>query len=324
MKIVFWINPLEDLSRDKDTSLAFMQEAWDRGHEVFILGDNGIHLKPNTAVLSVSSLEKETDLPYSFVEGDSHSLNAKDVDVIFIRKDPPFDDRYLMQTWLLDRLSPHVFVTSNPTGIRTVNEKIWVTQFEEWVPETLVTSSFSIFLDFLLKVKKVVVKPTDGFGGQGIHVLSKGDSHTQMVFEKLSESQEKPVIVQAFVAEASEGDKRVLVLNGDPLGAVLRKQEGEGHLHNLMAGGTALAVEITEKELAMIACLSPHLKSLGLHFVGLDFIGEKLIEVNVTSPTCLREMNALYGTCLEMKVLDFVETSVIARRNEVTMRQSSN
>ena len=237
-------------------------------------------------------------------------LHQKDVQAVFIRKDPPFDALYLQQMWLLDLISDQVFVTNASSGIRAVNEKIWVSQFPEWTPRTLLTSSKQKYLSFLEEHTKIIIKPTSGFGGQGVFKVSHGDNNAAVIFEMLTHNESDYVVVQEYIAAAEIGDKRVLLLNGDVLGSVLRVQEGADHRNNFFAGGKAHAVSLTEREALIIKNLKPKLLDLGLHFVGLDFIGETLIEVNVTSPTCLREMNQLYDSCLEQSVIDFVEQNV--------------
>ncbi len=301
---VFWIDSPESLHPRKDTGLAFMKEAQNRGYPVYYLSSNGLSVVGGQLLFGVQHVVVSENWTLD-VDRETISLTANEVDVLVIRKDPPFDETYLRNTWLLDIVQDKVLVSNNSTGIRTVNEKLWVTQLSDLTPQTLVTSSLQAYSHFLEKNTRVVLKPYDSFGGQGVCVVDRLDVNRKTLFELLSRAGTRPVIVQEYLEAAKEGDKRVLLLNGDILGAVLRKNTSGDPRNNLMAGGEALSCGVSDGENYIVEQLKPYMQHLGLHFVGLDFIGDKLIEVNVTSPTCLREMNRLNGTSLETKVLDF-------------------
>ena len=234
-------------------------------------------------------------------------LSESDVDAVMIRLDPPFDSGYLHLTWMLDRLHSRVFVMNRSQGIRTVNEKLWALQFKDLIPPTLVTSDHAQFKDFLASHQTCVIKPSDSYGGHGVFKLSIEDPNLNAAFELLSENGQKPVICQRYIPEAKIGDKRILLLDGEPLGAVLRVHSKDDHRNNFFAGGKAEATEITKREYEIIELLKPKLRELGLFFVGIDVIGDYLIEVNVTSPTCLQEMDRLYGKSHAKDVIQFVE-----------------
>ena len=212
-----------------------------------------------------------------------------------------------MNTWLLERASKNVKVINSPTGIRTVNEKIWATQFTSLIPDTVISRKIEDFNDFLNQQKEIIIKPTDGFGGSGVFKISKDAPNKNVSFEVLSEKGRKEVIMQQYIPEASIGDKRILLLNGEPLGAVLRVHGKDDHRNNFYAGGRPEPCEITDRDMEIIEELKPHLIELGLYFVGIDMLGDYLIEVNVTSPTCLQEMNRLYGKKLHHEVIEFAE-----------------
>jgi glutathione synthase len=243
-------------------------------------------------------------------EKDSMILSEDEVDALFIRTNPPFDAAYLMNTWLLDRLPKRIPIINSPEGIRTVNEKIWATQFTSIIPRTLVTRHEEDFLNFLEEEKDIVLKPTDGYGGKSVFRIRAGETNQNVIFETMSQTGKKEVILQSYLPEAEVGDKRILLLNGEPLEALLRVHPATDHRNNLGVGGHAEPTEITTEDEKIIEVLKPELRRLGLYFVGIDVIGGKLIEVNVTSPTCLQAMNHLYGEKLEVEVIDFVETLV--------------
>jgi glutathione synthase len=308
MKFVFLMDPLETIVTEKDTTFALMCGASSRGHDVFFLPEGAMTLKNGALQCHAIKVKPQKIVHEPFVIDKPAILTENDIGAFFIRTDPPFDAEYLMATWILDRLSKKVPVVNNPTGIRTVNEKVWATQFSSVIPPTIVSCNKRDLLQFVKEEPTVIAKPTDGYGGESVFHIHPEQGNTNVILETLTRSWEKEIIVQRYVPEAKNGDKRILLLDGEPLGAVLRKHGEDDHRNNLFAGGCALATEITKRDLEIIAVLKPELKRLGLYFVGIDIIGDYLIEVNVTSPTCLQEMNNLYNLTLEDKVIAFVET----------------
>jgi glutathione synthase len=222
-----------------------------------------------------------------------------------------------MNTWLLDRLPSHIPVMNAASGIRAVNEKVWVSQFTSLVPRTLISRDRSEMMRFIAREKNVIAKPTDAFGGQMVFLVKKGDSNINVILEALTQRGTKEIILQQYIPAAAKGDKRILLLNGEPLGAVLRVHAAGEHRNNFFAGGKPVAAKITARDKEIIAALKPHLIRMGLYFVGIDVIGDYLIEVNVTSPTCLQEINRLYKKRLEDKVIDFVEGLIEKRKSDI-------
>lgn len=310
LNIAFLCDPLDGFQIEKDTTFALMLSAQARGHRVFYLPADGLVVWPDGCRATVQELRvtDSVDAPFEILS--DRVMVATDLDAICVRLDPPFDQRYLRLTQLLDLIADQVVVCNAPAGLRAVNEKLWALQFDTFIPPTLVTASLDDFHSFLAKQKRCVIKPTDGFGGQGIFKLSVADSNAAVAFEQLSANHTQPVIVQGYVPEADVGDKRVLVCNSDILGAVLRVHKPGEHRNNVFAGGTVEPIEVTAHERAIIAHLSPHFQALELAFVGLDFLGDRLIEVNVTSPTCLRELSAFVGRDMGQSVIEFIEMRI--------------
>lgn len=308
MTFVFLMDPLETVHPDKDTTFALMLGAHARGHKVYYLPKGGITRSTGRNFFHVTGVKPQRVPDKLFLRDEPVLLSEDDVDVCFIRTDPPFDADYLFHTWLLDLSREKVVTINDPSGIRMVNEKLWATQFVDIVPRTLVTRQKSEMRSFLAKEKDIIVKPTDGFGGQGVLRVKSGDSNSNVIFELLSAKYSHDIILQHYVLEAEQGDKRILLLDGDPLGAVLRVHSAGDHRNNFFSGGRACPVEITDQDQRIIAFLKPHLRALGLHFVGIDIMGPYLIEVNVTSPTCLQEMNRFSGLQLEDRVISFTES----------------
>ncbi len=308
MNIVFLMDPLSDCIPHKDTSLGLMLSAQAAGHRIYYWAPEAVGHGQST--LSVTELSIRDHPTHPVEQQVPITLPLDDCDVIWIRLNPPFDHRYLQLTWLLDQLPKHIRIVNSTQGLRTVNEKLWALQFSEYIPDTQVTTQISDYLDFLAQHKTIIIKPTDHFGGQGIFKIHHTDSNRSVAFELLSHGETRPVIVQALVPEAKLGDKRILLLNGQPLGAVIRRQLGDDHRHNLAAGGCAEPGEITQTDWAIIHAVAPSLVELGLHFVGLDVLGDRLIEVNVTSPTCLRELSNFNGRDMGHPIIDWLEQSV--------------
>ena len=315
MRFVYVMDPLENVNPQKDTTYAIMQGAVRHGHDVVYVPKDGISLHGGEVQFDgqrVMPLKPRG--PRLFEDLGVVSLSGNDVDAVFIRTDPPFDVTYLMHTWLLDHLPDDMMVINHPSGIRTVNEKIWCLQFKDVVPDSLVTGQIERLHDFLARHERIIVKPTDGHGGKGVFLVRPGDTNAGVIFETLTHHGQRAVIAQTYVADAEIGDKRILLLDGQPLGAVLRIHAEDDHRNNFFAGGRAQETNITDRDRKIIAAITPKVRELGLHFVGIDVIGEFLIEVNVTSPTCLQEMNQLYDLKLEDRVINYVEQHVRRKR----------
>lgn len=314
MNFLFLMDPLETVTMKTDTSFIFMVGAAEKGHRTFYLPSGGLSLKENSVFFRCTEVKVTTNESFPFDIIADVELNEHDVDAVFVRTNPPFDSEYLMNTWLLDRVSSKTVVINRPAAIRTVNEKIWATQFTGLVPRTMVSRHLQDFKEFLAKEGEVIIKPTDGFGGSGVFKISKDNVNKNVSFEVLSHRGKKEVIMQQYIPEAAAGDKRILLLNGVVLGAVLRVHGDDDHRNNFYAGGQAVACDITDRDKEVIAALKPHLQAMGLYFVGIDMLGDYLIEVNVTSPTCLQEMNHIYRCKLHHQVIEFVENLTKSRK----------
>ena len=308
MKAVFLIDPIESLNPEKDTSLALISEAKNRNIECYYLKPNNIFLENKDVFFTVQKIH-QLDLKKKdfFTLAESTETNhASTFSVLFIRLDPPFDEKYLNCTWMLDHVVHDLFMINSPSGIRNAQEKLSCLQFSTCIPETLVSSSLATFHDFLKTHKKCILKPLDQFGGTGIFSINRNDSNADVAFQQLTQGFKKPCIIQKFVSAASLGDKRILLLNGEPLGAVLRKNLNSDHRHNFFAGGKPFKCEITPSDLKIVEQIKSFLIENKLFFVGIDIIGDQLIEINVTSPTCLQEISNLNGKNLAEKVINFV------------------
>jgi glutathione synthase len=287
-----------------------MLGAHTRGHEVYFLPEDGISLVEGKVYFHATRVIPQNNISMPFKKGSPERLSQDDIHAVFIRPDPPVDERYLMNTWLLDHLPKRIAVINDPSGIRTVNEKVWVSQFKGITPPTIISANKKDLMDFIAKHKDIIAKPANAFGGQSIFRVKKGNTNTKVILETLTDRYRKAIVLQKYIPESKNGDKRILLLNGKILGAVLRMHEHGEHRNNFFAGGKPMPAVVNAQDKKIVALLKPHLQKLGLYFVGIDILGRFLIEVNVTSPTCLQEMNRLYNVRLEEKIIDFVEKLV--------------
>jgi len=315
MRFAFLMDPLETVNVEKDTSFILMVGAERRGHEVCYLPRGGISLCPRgEVVLDVVPVVTRDDPAEPFVCRRTVRLGAAEVEAIFVRSDPPFDESYLRDTWLLDRVPRRTVVINEPAGLRAVSEKLWVTRFTELVPATLITRHRDLYQEFLDRHQEIIAKPVNAFGGAGVFLVRRGDTNAAVIFETLTAAGATELIAQPFIPQAREGDKRVLLLDGEPLGAMLRIHCDSDHRNNLFAGGKPSAVELNPRDRQIAARLRPELQRLGLHLVGIDIIGPYLIEVNITSPTGMQEIDRLTNQRLEDQVIAHVEGLVKRRQ----------
>lgn len=308
MNYVFLMDPLDTVIAHKDTSLIFMVGAERAGHRCFYLAPGGMSLDGPRVRFNVTPVRPRPDrASFPFDVDEPVELTDEQVDVVIVRTEPPFGDRYLMDTWLLERLPDRIPVINSPRGLRTVNEKLWSTQFVDLVPQTLVTSQLALYKQFIAAHDRAIVKPTDAKGGEGVFIVRRGDSNANVIFETLSHNKTREVIVQQYIPEAERGDKRILLLGGEYLAACMRVHGSDDHRNNFFAGGKPAPAELTPRDEQIIAALATHMVQLGLHFVGIDVIGDYLIEVNVTSPTCVQECNRLYDRQYEDQVIAYID-----------------
>lgn len=314
MKFVFLIDKPSSIVVTKDTGFSFMEEAFARKHQVYYLAKGNISLK-NGEVYLKSCLTKVDRCKEKFLQlAPKQDLPAKNFDAIFIRLDPPFDKEYLIQTWLLDLAKDDCFIINNPSAVRSANEKLWATRFSSLMPRTLVTRNAADCYDFVKQEKKIIAKPLDGFGGKSVFLLESTDSNVKVILEMLSQSFSTEIMLQEYIPAATKGDKRIHLLNGEIIGAILRYNESNDHRNNFFTGGKPKATEITNRDREIVATIAPYLKQAGLYYTGIDVIGDYLIEVNVTSPTGIQETSLLAQQNLAEKVIMFVEDQVSKRK----------
>ncbi|HEY7986967.1 MAG TPA: glutathione synthase [Methylophilaceae bacterium] len=292
MKLLFILDPLSSLKPEKDTSLAIMRESARRGHELFVSEQADLVVRDG----KVSAQCKR----FTFVENSPlwYSLGSNEIQTlpyfaaVMMRKDPPVDMEYVYSTYLLELAQQQGAVVINrPQSVRDWNEKLSVTQFPQFVPPLLVTSQMQLIRDFLAEHGDIVVKPLDGMGGAGIFRLKTDDPNIGVILETSTQYEQQTVMAQRYLPEIKNGDKRILMINGEPVPYCLARIPKQGETRgNLAAGGTGVAQPLSPRDLQIANTLGPVLRERGLFLVGLDVIGDYLTEINVTSPTCMVEI----------------------------------
>ena len=311
MKIAFLMDPLESVKAYKDTTYYLMLAAYERGNEVFYFNQAtmqaGIH--GVRAIVSKLKVDSSIEQPFTVLEKVSTDLSV--MDVIVVRTDPPFDRAYLYSTLLLDLVGSNTQVINRPSGIRNWNEKLAALHFPEFTPDTLVTNNAEEILDFVSRHNRVTLKPVDGHGGEGIEFLDKQDTAAKRKIDEGTQSGRHWVIVQEYLEAAQQGDKRILLVDGNPIGGVLRVHAEGEELNNLDRGGQAVPTELVEVDYEICAAIKPGLVEQGIFFSGIDVIGGKLIEVNVTSPTCLQELCRFSGIQHHHNIIEKLENRTV-------------
>lgn len=305
MEFLFFVDPLEGLNRTSDTTWALMESARTRGHRTFVAEPSTLTLEKNVPSAPVREVIVEKHR-FSYLD-EAHWREVASFPLVWLRTDPPFDMRYVTVTWLLEQVDgARCLVINHPVGVRSANEKLYALRFPDICPPTLVTSNRRRIWEFIETHREVVLKPLDGFGGRGILFASANMRGLAAIIEAATRDNEM-CEVQLYLPQAPLGDKRVLLLDGEPLGAILRLAARHEDRNNLHLGGSAHRAEITPVDQHIIERLRPSLRADGLVFVGIDIIGGLLTEVNVTSPTGIQELEELTGLCASARVIQWCE-----------------
>lgn len=316
MKFAFIIDPIDRLDPGHDTSVALMEAAQKLGHQVWITEASLLSVVQSQAIARLTPVTlspvvlKEgrwTAVPQWFELGETVTCPLEDMDAVFMRTDPPVTIPYLYATYILDYIDPaKTRVINSPRGLRAANEKMYAMQFTDAIPETIVSQDKQVIRQTVERWGAAVLKPLGGKAGEGILFLEAGDRNFNSMIEISTFQGSTPVMVQTYLPKAVEGDKRIILLDGEPIGAVNRIPTGSEFRGNMAVGGRVAQVEITAREREICNQLAPTLKQDGLVFVGIDVIGGYLTEVNVTSPTGIREIDRLEGVNLGQQVIEWV------------------
>jgi glutathione synthase len=299
----------------KDSSFAMMLEAQKRGWDIYTFDSTDMFYGDGKVIANArKTLVKDSEHEWYKCEA-AEELQLTNIDVVFMRKDPPFDMDYIYATYLLEQAEDSgVLVVNKPSSLRDANEKLFALNFPDCIPETLVSSNIEKLSEFISKIKTAVVKPLDGMGGTDIFKLAKGDKNIKEVLLKITNQGNRYIMAQEFLPEIKDGDKRILLINGRPVDYALARIPAEGNFKgNLAAGAKGVGQPLSERDRYLCSQIAPMLIEKELMFVGLDVIGDYITEINVTSPTCIRELDSQFNLNISSILLDEVEVKLALR-----------
>lgn len=309
IKLGVVMDPIGSIHFKKDSSLAMLLEAQQRGYQLhyFELGD--LYLNGPEARGVARELHVQHDPQHWFDFGETRDIALAELDVMLMRKDPPFDMDYIFSTYILELAQQAgVLVVNQPASLRDWNEKLAALQFPQCISPTLVSCRYDKLKDFIRQQQDTILKPLDSMGGGSIFRVSANDPNLNVILETLTHQQQRQIMAQRFIPEISAGDKRILLINGVPIPYALARIPAHGETRgNLAAGGRGEGLALSERDHWICEQVGPHLRERGLLFVGLDVIGDYLTEINVTSPTCIRELDNLYQLNISATLFDAIE-----------------
>jgi glutathione synthase len=308
VRLAVVMDPIQSINFKKDTTLAMLLAAQKRGWELWYIEQNDLYLEDGTAMAEMHKLEVRYNPLDWFTIDETIRRPLTDMQVVLMRKDPPFDNEFIYSTYILESAErAGVLVVNKPQSLRDCNEKIFATRFPQCCPPLLVSRNKSLLREFYQRHEDVIFKPLDGMGGANIFRLQPGDPNVSVIIEVLTNLGHQQIMAQKFIPEISKGDKRILMVDGQHVGYALARIPATNETRgNLAAGGTAKGMELTERDKWICAQVGPTLKAKGLLFVGLDVIGDFLTEINVTSPTCVRELDAAFGLDIAGDLMDCI------------------
>jgi glutathione synthase len=316
LSVAIQMDPIEAVNIDADSTFVLALEARRRGHTLYHYQPHDLVFRDGQLLARCRALEVRRQRGDHFTLGAPEMIDLADTDVVLMRQDPPFDMAYITATHLLEHVHPATLVVNDPAHVRNAPEKLFVTHFDGVMPPTLITSDRAEILAFREQHQDIIVKPLFGNGGAGVFHIAPGDENLTALLEMFTEMFREPIIVQRYLPEIRAGDKRIILVDGEPAGAVNRLPEAGEARANFHAGGTAGKTELTQRERDICAAIGPALKERGLIFVGIDVIGDYLTEINVTSPTGIQEINRLDGVEIERQIWDAIEERFQATRSE--------
>jgi glutathione synthase len=315
LAVAIQMDPIEDIDIDADSTFVLALEAQRRGHALYYYLPNDLSFRNGRVYATARPITVKREKGNHFTAGASEVLDLQTVDVILMRQDPPFDMAYITATHLLEHLHPDTLVVNDPANVRNAPEKLFVTRFPELLPATLITTNREEVHAFRDEYKDIIIKPLYGNGGAGVFHIIPGDENLNSLLELFTELYREPIIVQEYLPAVRQGDKRIILADGVPVGATNRiPAEGEAR-SNLHVGGRAAKTDLTPREVEICEAIGPTLREHGLIFVGIDVIGDYLTEINVTSPTGIQEINRFNNATVEADLWDAIENRFPTRMN---------
>jgi glutathione synthase len=307
------MDPIETINIDADSTFVLALEGQRRGHALYHYLPRHLFFREGRIYAKAQPLRVQRRKGAHAELGKPEIVDLQTFDVILMRQDPPFDMAYITATHLLEQVHPRTLVVNDPVHVRNAPEKLFVTHFEGLMPPTLITSDREQVLAFRKEYKDIIVKPLFGNGGAGVFHLPESDENLNALLEIFTQLYREPVIVQRYLPEVREGDKRIILIDGEAAGAITRIPPAGEARSNMHAGGRPVKAGLTEREREICEAIGPALKERGLIFVGIDVIGDYLTEINVTSPTGVQEINRFDDAQLERRIWDVIEARYAAR-----------
>ncbi len=310
LRVGIVMDPIESITPYKDSSLAMLLEAERRNAEIHYFEQADLRLVSDLALGTSTRLSVRDDNHDWFEKGERQEIELGELDVILMRKDPPFDMEYIYTTYILDRArEAGALVVNHPQALRDMNEKAYTAWFPDCTPPTLITRSMQDMKAFLAEHRHIVAKPLDGMGGRSIFVVRQGDKNANVVFETLTDEGRRFAMAQGFIPEISAGDKRILLINGEAVPYALARIPPDGdHRGNLVIGAKGVGQQLSDIDRSICEQVGPALRDAGVLFAGIDVIGDYLTEVNVTSPTGIRELDKQFDLNIAGQLFDAIET----------------
>lgn len=319
LAVAIQMDPIESINIDADSTFVLALEAQARGHALFHYLPSDLAFRDGRLYARTRSLEVRREKGNHFTFGTAESIDLSTMDVVLMRQDPPFDMAYITSTHLLEHIHPRTLVVNDPIQVRNAPEKLFVTHFEGLLPPTLITSSREEIDNFRHEHKDIIVKPLYGNGGADVFHITPEDENLGALIEMFTQKYREPIIIQRYLPEVRQGDKRIILVDGVAAGGVSRIPVAGDARANFHAGGTAGKTTLTNREREICEAIGPALVERGLVFVGIDVIGDYLTEINVTSPTGIQEINALDGIQIERLLWDAIETRYDSRHDRRPM-----
>jgi len=312
LKIGIVMDPIEQIAYKKDTSLALMNAAQQRGCELFYMEQQDLSIQNGTAYGRMAPIKVDMNPDNWFEMGEYSDQPLSNLNIILMRKDPPFDSEFIYSTYILERAEQQgVLIANKPQSLRDCNEKVFATAFAELMTPTVVTRRADLLKAFHREHGDVIYKPLDGMGGSSIFRLKQDDPNVSVIIETLTNHGQQQIMAQRYIPEIKQGDKRILMIDGEPVPYCLARIPADGETRgNLAAGGSGVTMELSDKEREIALKIGPTLKEKGLYFVGLDVIGDYVTEINVTSPTCVREISRDSGIDVAGQLIDCLLSKV--------------
>ncbi len=308
LKVALQMDHIESIDIDADSTFVLALEAQERGHALFHYLPERLSFDGSRVQASAEPLEVRRKKGAHFSLGPPEVIDLSDMDVVLLRQDPPFDMGYITTTHLLEHIHPETLVVNDPAEVRNAPEKLIIARYPDLMPPMLITREKARIIAFRAKHKDIILKPLYGNGGAGVFHVTPEDENLNALLEMFTQFYREPIIAQAYLPDVRDGDKRIILIDGEAAGAINRipaKGEARANMH---AGATPVKAELNDRDNEICRAIGPDLKERGLIFVGIDVIGGYLTEINVTSPTGLQEINRFDNACLEAQIWDAIET----------------